>query len=81
MTMESRRILITDEDRGPLINIATWIALVAMCIIVFMKTISRWVTIHRLQRDDFYTIVAMVAHPQILLISCLVRTGTLIFIS
>lgn len=65
MMMESRRVLITDEDRGPIVNIATWIALVVMCIIVSMKTISRWATIHKLQRDDFYIIVAMVLHPLI----------------
>lgn len=72
--MESRRILITDEDRGPLINIATWIALVAMCIIVSVKTISKWATIHNLQRDDFCIIVASVIHPQLPLIPRLDRT-------
>lgn len=74
MMMESRRVLITDEDRGPIVNIATWIALVVMSIIVSMKTISRWATIHKLRRDDFYIIVAMVLHP---LIPCSIRTRSI----
>ena len=47
--------------RGPLINIATWITLVAMIIFSFSKVVTKWALIRRLQGDDIFMIIATVS--------------------
>lgn len=61
--MTSGKVVITAENRGPLINIPTWILLVVMCITALVKIFSKWFMVHRLQYDDFYMIAAMVNCP------------------
>ena len=48
------------EHRGPLINIAAWITLVAMVLIVTGKVATKWKMIRRLQSDDTLMILATV---------------------
>ena len=49
------------EHRGPLINIAAWITLVAMILIVFGKVATKWKMIRKFQRDDTLMILALVS--------------------
>lgn len=58
--MASGKLRITAENRGPLINIATWILLVVMSLTTLVKIFSKWFMVHRLQYDDIYMFVAMV---------------------
>lgn len=58
--MASGKLVITSQNRGPLINIATWILLVVMCLTTLVKVFSKWFMVHRLQYDDIYMFAAMV---------------------
>ena len=52
---------VDSNHRGPLINIATWITLVAMIIFSFSKVATKWALIPRLQADDIFMIIATVS--------------------
>ncbi|MCJ1325811.1 hypothetical protein MMC10_002474 [Thelotrema lepadinum] len=52
---------ITADNRGPLVNIATWITLVAMVLMALTKIATKWVMIGRFQADDGLMFVAMLA--------------------
>jgi hypothetical protein len=52
---------ITENDRGPLINIATWICMVMMIFSVGVKVISKYAMVRKFQRDDFYMLGAGVS--------------------
>jgi len=58
--MARSEVLIGDNNRGPLINITTWIALVAMVLATFVKVGTKLAKIQRLQQDDYYFLAAMV---------------------
>ena len=57
---------INENNKGPAVNLAIWISLVAMCIVVIAKVASRLlrtqqgVHIKNLQLDDFSILAAMV---------------------
>ena len=53
-------IAITADNRGPLVNIATWITLVAMVIMTLTKVATKWAMAGRLQADDGLMVAAMV---------------------
>ena len=53
----------TASNRGPLLNIATWLVLVLMCIPALAKLGAKWGLIRNLQYDDAFTILAMVCGP------------------
>lgn len=58
------QVLVTPDNRGPLINLATWLTLVVMCLATFTKIGSKLRKIGRLQGDDLLMFAAMV--PMIL---------------
>lgn len=57
---QPNQILVTPDNRGPLINLATWLTLVVMCLATFTKIGSKLRKIGRLQGDDFLMFAAMV---------------------
>lgn len=57
---QQNQIVVTPDNRGPLINLATWLTLVVMCLATFTKIGSKLRKIGRLQGDDFLMFAAMV---------------------
>lgn len=51
---------VDSEHRGPLVNVATWISLVAVIIFSFIKVMTKWTLIRKLQSDDLFIIIATV---------------------
>ena len=64
---QQNQVLVTPNNRGPLINLATWLTLVVMCLATFTKIGSKLRKIGRLQGDDFLMFAAMVSWCPILL--------------
>ena len=64
--MSSPGVSISDDDRGPGVNLAAWISLVTMCLIVLLKVLSKLLRgsktlqIQNLQADDYSITLAMV---------------------
>ena len=58
--MGSSRVTVSAQNRGPLINIVSWILLVIMCLATLVKVYGKWSTRHTLQYDDIYLTAAMV---------------------
>lgn len=58
---------ITDENKGAAVNLATWISLTIMCLVVLIKVFSKLFRIHEtinirnLQSDDYFISVALVS--------------------
>ena len=59
--MSSKPIIVTLDDRGPLVNIAAWITMVVMCLTTFVKVGSRLDLTHQLRKDDLFMVMAMVS--------------------
>lgn len=60
--MENRRkVVVASDDRGPLVNIATWISIVSAAIVVLVKVFSKVLRARLLQSDDYCIMVAMVS--------------------
>ena len=59
--MSAPQIVVTAEDRGPLVNIVAWVALIAVCLATFVKVAVKLWRIRRLERDDVYMLGAMVS--------------------
>ncbi|ORY02846.1 hypothetical protein BCR34DRAFT_78853 [Clohesyomyces aquaticus] len=57
--MASDRIHTDATNRGPLVNIITWILLVVMCLASILKVFTKWILIRNLQYDDAFTVFAM----------------------
>ena len=60
--MASSGVTVTDNDRGPLLNIINWIFLVATFTACLLKIASKRIMVHLLQQDDYYMAVAMVRY-------------------
>ena len=58
--MSSTGITITAQNRGPVINLLSWILMVVMCLATFVKVYSKWSIMRTLQADDYYLTAAMV---------------------
>ena len=61
--MASSGVVISAGNRGPWINIVTWILGVIMCLASFIKVLSKRVRSHTTQQDDLYVIAATVCSP------------------
>ena len=48
------------EHRGPLVNLAAWISLVAMIVFLSAKVATKWRMVRKLQNDDILLLLAMV---------------------
>ena len=60
-TMSSTSVVtITADNRGPIVNLASWILLTVMCLAAITKVSSKWLLINNLQPDDWYMITGMV---------------------
>jgi hypothetical protein len=57
----SNQILITANNRGPSINLATWITLCAMVLSVLTKIASKFQKLGRVKTDDYIMASAMVS--------------------
>ena len=62
--VDARRISITSDDRGPLVNVSAWIGIVTACIVVVVKVATKLVKVHMLQLDDYYIVAAAVSEHQ-----------------
>ena len=49
------------DHRGPLVNLAAWISLVAMTVFFFAKVATKWKMVRKFQNDDIFLTLAMVA--------------------
>ena len=49
------------EHRGPLVEVAALITLVAMFLFIACKITTKWTMVRRLQKDDRFMILAMVS--------------------
>lgn len=54
-------LAVTADNRGPLVNIATWLTLVAMVIMTLTKVATKWTMAGRFQADDGLMVAAMVS--------------------
>ena len=48
------------DHRGPLVNLAAWISLVAMIVFLAAKVATKWKMVRKLQNDDILLVLAMV---------------------
>ena len=48
------------EHRGPLLEVAALITLVAMILFIACKVATKWRMVRKLQKDDIFMILAMV---------------------
>lgn len=58
--MPPQQVRITSDDRGPLVNLASWITLVVVCLATLTKIATKLRKIGRPQGDDFMMFAAMV---------------------
>lgn len=58
--MPSKAVIISADNRGPWINIVTWILGVLVCLAAFIKLLSKRVRSHTTQYDDGYVVAATV---------------------
>lgn len=58
--MASGGVVISEQDRGPWVNIISWILLVVTCLATSIKVYSKWSLRHALEADDYYLSGAMV---------------------
>lgn len=63
--MSSDGVNISSDDRGPWINIVTWIFLVVTVLAVAVKGFSKWTLLHKFQYDDLLVAAAAVRPPSI----------------
>ena len=64
----------TAEDRGPLLNVGMWIALVPTCMMVAAKVYTKWITTSKIVTDDFLMFIALVR------LNVMMRIGSLFHI-
>ena len=60
IAMHKRQVSVTADNRGPLVNLGSWITLVVMCLAALTKTGTKLRKIGKLQRDDILMLAAMV---------------------
>lgn len=58
--MTSKAVIISADNRGPWINIVTWILGVLVCLAALIKLLSKRVRSHTTQYDDGYVVAATV---------------------
>jgi hypothetical protein len=61
-TTGGRISTISSDNRGPLLNISSWICMVTMSIVVATKLTSKFFKVQRLQSDDYFIASSMVCH-------------------
>ena len=59
--MAATQAAITVGDRGFLLNIVAWVALISVSFATLIKVAVKCCRVHRLEWDDFYMLGAMVS--------------------
>ena len=57
--MSTQQVVVTPEDRGPIVNIVAWLCVACCTLLVFVKTGTKYSKFRRLQKDDYYALVAL----------------------
>jgi hypothetical protein len=57
----SRRIIISEFNQGPVVNIATWIGLTGMILAVIVRIGSKVFVLRRVNTDDALILITMVS--------------------
>lgn len=52
------------DHRGPLVNLAAWISLVAMIVFLSAKVATKWKMVRKLQNDDILVLAMVTSHFQ-----------------
>ena len=52
--------IVTASDRGPLLNLASWITMVSVSLFVGVKVYTKWTMARKVQFDDVFVILATV---------------------
>lgn len=55
-----RQVIITDDNRGPVVNLAAWIAMTFMILCVLTRVISKYSIVRRPTVDDALIVATMV---------------------
>ncbi len=56
----SRQVVISDQNEGPVVNIAAWLGMTIMVLCVCTRIFSKYSVIRRIALDDVLIISAMV---------------------
>ncbi|KAI9852696.1 MAG: hypothetical protein M1838_005891 [Thelocarpon superellum] len=56
----ARKVEVTANDRGPLVNTASWISMIIMCLAVLTRLGSKYIITRGFGRDDLFITAAMV---------------------
>ncbi|KAL8918447.1 MAG: hypothetical protein Q9208_007353 [Pyrenodesmia sp. 3 TL-2023] len=56
--MASNGVIITPANRGPWINVFTWILLIVACLVTAAKVFSKWVLLRVFQYDDAHMVAS-----------------------
>jgi len=56
--------IVTPDNHGPLVNVAMWMGLAPMIIVTGVKIYTKWESMGKVQRDDFFMFISMVNLPQ-----------------
>ena len=58
--MHAQRIVVTANNRGPLVNIVAWVTLIAICLSTSIKVGIKYARLRGVEMDDAYMLGAMV---------------------
>ncbi|KAF4626959.1 hypothetical protein G7Y89_g11197 [Cudoniella acicularis] len=58
--MDSTRPIITDQNLGPVVNIATWLLLVISVVAVVARLSTKWAVTHRMNWDDLLIGISLI---------------------
>ena len=59
--MPFQQVTVTPDNRGPLINVASWLCLGVSSGMVIIKILMKWLKVRRLQGDDYLTLGGLVS--------------------
>lgn len=62
-TLLTRQIIISEDNQGPIVNIAAWIGMTIMVLCVLTRVISKYTIIRRATVDDGLILTTMVEPP------------------
>ncbi|KAL5315569.1 hypothetical protein ACEPPN_016437 [Leptodophora sp. 'Broadleaf-Isolate-01'] len=75
-TVLTRQVIISDENRGPIVNIAAWIGMTIMVLCVLTRVISKYAIVRRATVDDGLILATMVfASLHTVMLSSMVSNG------
>lgn len=63
--MSSNGVSISSDDRGPWINVVTWILVVITLLATTVKCFTKWGLVHKIQFDDIFVTAGAVSSLRI----------------